>query len=56
MPADIAAAAVYLASDDSLYVSGHCLMVDAAQTTGPAPSMFSQGEAGMLREAGRRGL
>ncbi|MDZ4828351.1 MAG: SDR family oxidoreductase [Actinomycetota bacterium] len=56
VPADIAAAAVYLASDDSLYVSGHCLMVDAAQTTGPAPSMFSQGEAGMLREAGRRGL
>lgn len=56
VPDDIAAAAVYLASDDAAYVSGHCLMVDAAQTTGPTPSMFSQGDAGMLREAGRRDL
>ncbi|NNE72289.1 MAG: glucose 1-dehydrogenase [Acidimicrobiales bacterium] len=41
-PADIAAAAVYLASDDARYVTGHCLVVDAGQTSsGRARNRFN---------------
>jgi NAD(P)-dependent dehydrogenase (short-subunit alcohol dehydrogenase family) len=48
LPADIAAAALYLASDDSLFVSGAHLVVDGAITVGgrhawdlAAPSPFA---------------
>lgn len=54
---DIAQAALWLASRESGYVSGHTLTVDAGLTTGsgfPPPTRFLQpGE--MLREGGRRG-
>ena len=56
VPDDIAAAAVFLASDDAAYISGHCLVADAGQTSGGGPGLFSTGEADMMREAGRRGL
>lgn len=54
MPEDIAAAALYLASDDSRYVSGHTLVVDAGQTTaGMKPGRFNIGSTRQFHEAGR---
>lgn len=38
-PADIARAALYLASDDSKFVNGHNLVVDGGYTVGKAPNM-----------------
>jgi NAD(P)-dependent dehydrogenase (short-subunit alcohol dehydrogenase family) len=53
-PADIAAAALYLASDDGRYVSGHTLVVDAGQTTaGMKPQRFNTGPSRQIHEAGR---
>ena len=53
-PHDIAAAALYLASDDARYVSGHTLVVDAGQTTaGMVPQRFNTGESRQYNEAGR---
>jgi len=59
LPEDIAAAAVYLASDDAAFVTGETLRVDAGMTTAPGDSPFAQGplaELGLIREGGRRGL
>ena len=54
VPADIAAAALYLASDDSRYVSGHTLVVDAGQTSaGMEPNRFNVGDSRQFHEAGR---
>ncbi|MEM7094488.1 MAG: glucose 1-dehydrogenase [Actinomycetota bacterium] len=54
-PEDIANAALYLASDESRYVSGHTLVVDAGQTTsGMVPHRFHQGSGTLIGEAGRR--
>jgi NAD(P)-dependent dehydrogenase (short-subunit alcohol dehydrogenase family) len=36
-PEDIARAALYLACDDSSFVTGTCLMVDGGQTAGQPP-------------------
>ena len=55
-PSDIANAALYLASDESRYVSGHCLVVDAGQTTNGGAGRFHQSKPAMLEEAGRRTL
>jgi NAD(P)-dependent dehydrogenase (short-subunit alcohol dehydrogenase family) len=54
LPVDIANALVYLASEESRYVSGHTLVVDAGQTAGATPSMFHLMDSGMIREAGKR--
>jgi NAD(P)-dependent dehydrogenase (short-subunit alcohol dehydrogenase family) len=51
---DIANAAVFLASDEARNVSGHCLVVDAGQTTSGGPGAFHSAPPGLLREAGRR--
>jgi NAD(P)-dependent dehydrogenase (short-subunit alcohol dehydrogenase family) len=55
---DIANAAVYLASDESGFVAGHTLVVDAGLTTGSASfveGIFSN-QMPMVREGGKRGL
>ncbi len=41
-PADVAAAVLYLAGDDALSVTGHCLVIDAGQTSsGTATHRFN---------------
>ena len=54
---DVANAALWLASDESGYTSGHILTVDAGITSGAMPSgpRFSE-YSPMQREAGRSGL
>lgn len=53
-PDDIANAALYLASDESRYVSGHTLIVDAGQTaSGMVPNRFHNGDIREFHEAGR---
>ncbi|MGI9053675.1 MAG: glucose 1-dehydrogenase [Ilumatobacteraceae bacterium] len=53
-PIDIANAALYLASDEARYVTGHTLVVDAGQTTIAGLSRFHQQPSAVLHEAGRR--
>lgn len=53
-PEDIANAAVYLASDEARYVTGHTLVVDAGQTTIGGHGRFHQQPSAVLHEAGRR--
>ena len=60
---DIAQAALWLASDNASYVSGHTLVVDAGVTTGSSVGGDMYEELGlydkyapMLRERGRSGL
>ena len=55
VPADIAAAILYLASDEARYVTGHTLVVDAGQTSGGSAASFHRGRATLIREAGKRG-
>lgn len=50
-PADIASAALYLASDDARYVTGHVLVVDAGQTSNGGSGFFAAQASGMV-EAG----
>ncbi len=54
---DVANAALWLASDESGYTSGHTLTTDAGMTTGSTanPPAFDQYQP-MIREAGRSGL
>lgn len=54
VPADIANAALYLASDESGYVTGHTLVVDAGQTTMAGLARFHKQASGVVHEAGRR--
>lgn len=45
LPVDVANAVVYLASEEARYVTGHCLVVDAGQTTsGTETHRFHRGE------------
>jgi NAD(P)-dependent dehydrogenase (short-subunit alcohol dehydrogenase family) len=57
LPEDIAAAILYLASDEARYVTGQTLVVDAGQTSGSGgPVPFHRQGAEVIREAGRRGI
>jgi xanthoxin dehydrogenase len=51
-PEDIAAAAVYLASPDAGYVTGHCLSVDAGRASVAAPYRFADRD-GQFLDGGR---
>lgn len=52
-PEDIANAALYLACDESRYVSGHTLVVDAGQTSsGMTVNRFHNGDARVFGAAG----
>jgi NAD(P)-dependent dehydrogenase (short-subunit alcohol dehydrogenase family) len=54
LPEDIAAAALYLASDDARCVTGHTLVVDSGQTTaGMTPNRVHLGPNVQIHEAGR---
>lgn len=53
-PEDIANAALYLASEEARYVTGHTLVVDAGQTTIGGLGRFHQQPSAVLHEAGRR--
>ncbi len=54
LPEDIAAAALYLASDDARCVTGHTLVVDSGQTTaGMTPNRINIGSSRQIHEAGR---
>ena len=54
LPEDIAAAALYLASDDARCVTGHTLVVDSGQTTaGMTPNKINVGSSRQIHEAGR---
>jgi len=57
VPEDIAAGALYLASDDAAFVTGHTLAIDAGMTSAIGPSPFARGRyeepIGIL-EGGRR--
>jgi NAD(P)-dependent dehydrogenase (short-subunit alcohol dehydrogenase family) len=58
LPTDIAAAAVYLASDDAAFVTGAVLQVDGGLSTAPGSSPVAQPEfagAALIRESGQRG-
>jgi NAD(P)-dependent dehydrogenase (short-subunit alcohol dehydrogenase family) len=58
LPADIAAAVSYLASDDAAFVTGHTMVVDGGLTAIGGNSPYTRGkyaEPGALLEAGRRG-
>ena len=51
---DIANAALYLASDEARYISGHVLVVDAGQTTNGGQIRVHGSAPALLREAGIR--
>ena len=53
-PDDIANAALYLASDEARYVTGHTLVVDAGQTTMVGNGRFHRQDTAVVHEAGRR--
>ena len=54
---DVANAALFLASDESGYTTGHCLTTDAGTTTGAStnPIAFAEYQP-LFREAGKKGL
>lgn len=54
MPDDIADAALFLASGESRYITGHTLVVDAGQTTSGRAGRFHHQPSAVLHEAGRR--
>jgi NAD(P)-dependent dehydrogenase (short-subunit alcohol dehydrogenase family) len=55
MPEDIARGILFLLSDDTRYMTGHTLVIDAGVTTGAEPPPFFSQDADILLHAGLRG-
>ena len=55
MPEDIARGILFLLCDDSRYMTGHTMVIDAGQTTGAEPPPFFSQDADLLLHAGQRG-
>jgi NAD(P)-dependent dehydrogenase (short-subunit alcohol dehydrogenase family) len=55
MPEDIARGILFLLSDDTRYMTGHTLVIDAGVTTGGEPPPFFSQEADIVLHAGLRG-
>lgn len=57
LPEDVANAALFLASDESGYTTGHCLTTDAGTTTGASTRGIAFAEyQPLFREAGQKGI
>ena len=54
LPSDIAAGALYLASDDAAFVTGTTLVIDGGLVEAPGDSPYPKGEPVGMLEAGRR--
>lgn len=54
MPEDIANAILFALSEDSRYMTGHTLVIDAGETTGGSPAAFHSDQAEILLHAGQR--
>lgn len=54
LPSDIANAALYLSCDESRYVSGHTLVIDAGHTSNGGSARVHRARPALLAEAGRR--
>jgi NAD(P)-dependent dehydrogenase (short-subunit alcohol dehydrogenase family) len=54
MPEDIANGILFLLSEDSRYMTGHTMVIDAGETTGAQPSDFHSQDADVLLHAGQR--
>ncbi len=55
MPEDIARGILFLLSDETRYMTGHTLVIDAGLTTGAVPPPFFSQQADLLLHAGLRG-
>lgn len=56
IPEDIAHGILFLLSDDSRYVTGHTLVIDAGRTTGAEPPPFFSMDTDIMLHAGLRGM
>jgi NAD(P)-dependent dehydrogenase (short-subunit alcohol dehydrogenase family) len=54
VPADISNGILYALSNDSRYMTGHTLVIDAGETTGGSPPDFYTQDAEVLLHAGQR--